>query len=83
MFNKLQVANNPQAWKINPKRTNINKISKVKMLHENGVPVMMGHDDRRWAVFTLNYPLQWMPAPPSTPFTLGFKNFLHLQLEML
>jgi len=38
MFNKLQIANNPQVQKINPKHTNIDNISKADMLHENAAP---------------------------------------------
>jgi hypothetical protein len=38
MLNKLQAANNPQVQKINPKHTNIDKISKANMLHENATP---------------------------------------------
>jgi hypothetical protein len=44
MLNKLQVANNPQAWKINAKCANNNKISKVDTLHENAAP----HDKKPW-----------------------------------
>ncbi len=38
MFNKLEATNNPQVGKTNPKRVNINKISKANMLHENATP---------------------------------------------
>jgi hypothetical protein len=38
MFNKLETVNNPPMGKTNPKLTNIDKISKVNMLHENATP---------------------------------------------
>jgi len=38
MFNKLEATNNPQVGKTDPKRTNIDKISKANMLRENATP---------------------------------------------